>query len=68
MLSLSWKEFESRKEQILHKFERPQGLNKPNLYNSFGDKQIRYVGGGTFLKCLSPLGKSCIFLIKKKKI
>ena len=32
------------------------------MYNSFGDKQIRYVSGNTCLKCLSPLGKSSAFL------
>ena len=28
------------------------------MYNSFGDKQIRYVSRVTCLKCLSPLEKS----------
>ena len=30
----------------------------PTVYNSFGDKQIKFVGGGTCLKCLSPLRKT----------
>ena len=58
MLSLPQKGFKSREEQIIQKFERSQSLNRTYLYKSFGDKQIRYVGGGTCLKCLSPLGKS----------
>ena len=58
MLSLPQKGFECSKEQIIHKFERSQSLNRTYLYKPFGDKQIRYVGGGTCLKCLSPLGKS----------
>ena len=33
-------------------------LNRADQYELFGDKQIRYVGGDTCLKCLSPLGKS----------
>ena len=57
MLNLPQKGFECSKEQIIHKFERSQSLNRTYLYKPFGDKQIRYVGGGTCLKCLSPLGK-----------
>ena len=34
-----------------------QHINKSNTCNFFGDKQIRYVGGGTYLKYLSQLGK-----------
>ena len=57
-LSLSWKKFESHEEQIPDKLKQLQGLNRPVIYSSFGDKQIRHVSGGTCLKCLSPLRKS----------
>ena len=33
-------------------------LNRTYQYKPFGDKQIKYVGRGACLKCLSPLGKS----------
>ena len=38
-------------------------LNRNYLYNSC-DKKIRYLSGGTCLKCLSPLGKSSASLGK----
>ena len=43
MLSLPQKGFVSRKEQIIHKFERSQRLNSTYLYKSFGAKQIRQI-------------------------
>ena len=50
--------FKPHKGQILHKSWQSKALNRTYKYKPFGDKQIKYVGRGTFLKCLSPLGKS----------
>ena len=58
MLSSPQKGFKSRREQIIHKLERSWSLNRTYPYKSFGDKQIRYVGEGTCLKCFyNPLGE-----------
>ena len=38
--------------------ENPRHINRTYLYTSFGERQIRYVKGGTCLKCLSSLEKS----------
>ena len=68
MLVLSWKEFESHDEQILHESKQLYNLDRPTVYKSFGDKQIKYVSGGTCLKCLSPIGKSSASLGKECKV
>ena len=50
--------FKSHKEQILQKSWQSYALNRTYQYKHFCDKQIKYVGRGACLKCLSPLGKS----------
>ena len=50
--------FKPYKEQILHKSCQNWALNRTYQYKTFGDKQMKYVGGGSCLKCLLPLRKS----------
>ena len=55
--------FKPHKEQILHKSWQSYALNRTYQYKPFGDKQIKYVGRGVCLKCLSPIGKSSASLV-----